>query len=97
MENWNKGIFHYLYQFGGLKKWLTTFVEARGSGRIAPEASAGFPLGHEEPRSFPPEEAGGVFPAPPAKKSAPYDSKRAAQAPGPWISSAFRLHLFSKS
>ncbi|MBM4331494.1 MAG: hypothetical protein FJ117_09785 [Deltaproteobacteria bacterium] len=39
---------------------------------------------------------GGVFPAPPAKKSAPYDSKRAAQAPGPWIPSDLRPHLFSK-
>ncbi|MBM4331950.1 MAG: hypothetical protein FJ117_12155 [Deltaproteobacteria bacterium] len=55
-----------------------------------------FPLGHEEPRSIPPEEAGGVFPAPSAKKSAPYDSKRAAQAPGPWILSDLTPHLFSK-
>ena len=74
------------YQFSGLKSGFTTFVEARGPGQIAPEASAGFPLGHEEPRAFPPKEAGGVFPAPPAKKSAPYDSPpkaEAAQAPGP--------------
>jgi len=85
--------FKYAYQFSG----LTAFVEARGSGRTAPEASAGFPLGHEEPCAFPPEEAGGVFPAPLAKKSVPYDSKRAAQAPGPWIPSVFKLHLFSKS
>jgi len=75
---------------------LTAFVEARGLGRIAPEVSAGLPLGYEEPRAFPPEEAGGVFPAPPAKKSAPYDSKRAVQAPGPWIPSALTPHLFSK-
>ncbi|MBM4332986.1 MAG: hypothetical protein FJ117_17530 [Deltaproteobacteria bacterium] len=47
-------------------------------------------------RSFPPEEAGGVFPAPPAEKSAPYDYKRAAQAPGPWIPSDLTPHLFSK-
>ncbi|MCX5914534.1 MAG: hypothetical protein NTV04_21690, partial [Deltaproteobacteria bacterium] len=33
---------------------------------------------------FPPEEAGGIFPAPAPEKSAPYDSKRAGLAPGPW-------------
>ena len=52
-------------------------------GRIAPEASAGFPLDHEEPRAFPPEEAGGVFPASSAKKSAPYDSNPAEAGPDP--------------
>ena len=68
------------------KSGFTTFVEARGPGRNAPEASAGFPLGHEEPRVSPPEEAGGIFPAPLAKKSVPYDSPpkaESAQAPGP--------------
>jgi len=89
--SWKKGI-----SLAFCKSDLTAFVEARGPGRSAPEASAGFPLDHEEPRAFPPDEAGGVFPAPSAKKSAPYDSKQAAQAPGPWIPSAFRLHLFSK-
>ncbi|MBM4332903.1 MAG: hypothetical protein FJ117_17100 [Deltaproteobacteria bacterium] len=39
---------------------------------------------------------GGVFPAPPAKKATPYGSKRAAQAPGPWIPSDLTPHLFSK-
>ena len=52
-------------------------------GRIAPEASAGFPLDHEEPRGFPSEEAGGVFPAPFTKKSAPYDSNPAEAGPDP--------------
>jgi len=65
------------------KSGFTTFVEARGPGRNAPEASAGFPLSYEEPRSFPPEEAGGLFPAPPAKKSAPYDSNPAEAGPDP--------------
>jgi len=75
---------------------FTTFVEVRGPGRIAPEASAGFELGHDEPHAFPPEEAGGVFPAPSSKKSAPHDSKRSAQAPGPWIPLVLTLYLFSK-
>ena len=51
--------------------FITTFVETRGSGRNAPEASAGFPFPREDPRVFPPQEAEGGFPAPPAEKSAP--------------------------
>jgi hypothetical protein len=90
-------ILNFYISLAILKNDLTAFVEARGFGRNAPEASAGFPLGHEEPRTFPQEEAGGVSPAPSAKKSAPYDSKRAAQAPGPWIPSTPTPNLFSKS
>jgi len=76
---------------------VTAVVEARGPGRNAPEASAGFPLGHEDPRVFPPEGVGGIFPAHPTEKSAPYDSKRTVQAPGPWNPLALAPHLFSKS
>jgi hypothetical protein len=59
-------------------------VGARGPERNAPEASVGLALGYEEKSSIPPEEAGGIFPAPSTEKSAPYDSKRAGLAPGPW-------------
>jgi len=41
-----------------LKKGIKAFVEGRGLGRNAPEASVGVPLGHEDKRYFPPEEAG---------------------------------------
>jgi len=41
-----------------LKKGIKAFVKGRGLERNAPEASVGFPLGHEDRRSFPPEEAG---------------------------------------
>jgi len=41
-----------------VKKWYKPFVEGRGLERNAPEASVEFPLGHEDRRSFPPEEAG---------------------------------------
>jgi len=76
---------------------VTAFVEARGPGRNAPKASAGLPLGYEDPRVFPPEGAGGIFPAQPPEKSAPYDSKRAVQEPGPWNPLARAPYLFSKS
>jgi len=59
-------------------------VGARGPERNAPEASVGFPLGYGDQSLIPPEKAGGIFPAPSTKKSAPYDSKRADLAPGPW-------------
>src|SRR4030042_1666601 len=58
MDCCEPGNFPPRYQFSG----LTAFVEARGSGRNAPEASAGFPVGHEEPRAFPPKDAGGASP-----------------------------------
>jgi hypothetical protein len=76
-----------VFQFNGLKKWVTAWVEARGPGRNAPEASVGLTFGNENPSVFPPKEAGGVFPAPSTQKSAPHESKRAARPPGlgcPW-------------
>jgi len=45
---------------------------------------------------FPPEEAGGICPAPSTKKSAPYDSKRAVLAPGPWKHLAVTTLLFKE-
>jgi|GEM_PF-2563320 len=86
-----------MYQFSGLKKRVTALVEARGPGRNAPEASVGLTLGHENHSVFPPKEAGGAFPAPSTEKSAPYDSKRAAQASGPWNPLALMTLFFSKS
>jgi len=44
------------------KKGIKEFVEGRGLERNAPEASVGFPLGHEDKSLFPPEEAGGSCP-----------------------------------
>ncbi len=85
------------YQFRVLKKGGNTSVWARGPGRNAPEASVGFPLVPEDKSSFPPEEAGGIFPAPSTEKSAPYDSKRAGLAPGPWNPLAPPTHLSSKN
>ena len=85
------------YQFGVLKKGVAASVGARGPGRNAPEASVGFPLAPEDKSSFPPEEAGGIFPAPSTEKSAPYDSKRAGLAPGPWNPLALVTHLSSKN
>jgi hypothetical protein len=46
---------------------------------------------------FPTEEAGGIFPAPSTEKSAPYDSKRAGLAPGPWKHLAPKKHLFQRT
>ena len=46
---------------------------------------------------FPPERAGGIFPALSTEKSAPYDSKRAGLAPGPWKHLALTTLLFSKN
>jgi hypothetical protein len=51
----------------------------------------------EEKSSFPPEEAGGISPAPSTEKSAPYDSKRAGLPPGPWNHLALLTHLSSKN
>jgi hypothetical protein len=76
---------------------VTASVGARGPERNAPEASVGLPLDPEDPRVFPPEGAGGIFPAQPPEKSTPYDSKRAGQAPGPWNPLALTPYLFSKS
>jgi len=76
---------------------VTASIGARGPERNAPEASVGFPLGHEHKSSFPPEEAGGIFPARSTEKSAPYDSKRAGLAPGPWNPLAPASQLSSKS
>ena len=73
---------------------MTTSVGARGPGRNAPEASVGFPLVPEDQSLFPPEEAGGIFPAPSTEKSAPFDSKRAGLAPGPWNRLALTTLLF---
>ena len=75
---------------------VTASVGARGPERNAPEASAGLSLGHEDQSLFPPEEAGGIFPAPSTEKSAPHDSKRAGLAPGPWKHLALTTFLFSK-
>jgi len=75
---------------------VTASVGARGPERNAPEASVGQPLGHADPRLFPPEEAGSIFPAPSTKKSAPYDSKRAELAPGPWKHLALMTLLFQR-
>jgi len=86
----------FRYQFSGLKKRVTALVEARAPGRNAPEASVGLTLGHENPSVFPPKEAGGVFPAPSTQKSAPHDSKRATQTPGPWVPLAVTPRLFPK-
>jgi hypothetical protein len=72
-------------------------VWARGPGRNAPEASVGMPLISEDQSLFPPEEAGGIFPAPSTEKSAPYDSKRAGLAPGSWKHLALTTLLFSKN
>ena len=80
-----------------MKNGATTPVGARGPERNAPEASVGFPLGHEDKSLSPPEEAGGIFPAPSPKKSAPYDSKRAGLAPGPWKHLTLTTLLFSKN
>jgi hypothetical protein len=54
-------------------------------------------LGHGDQSLFPTEEAGGIFPAPSTEKSAPYDSKRAGLAPGPWKHLALMTLLFSKN
>ena len=72
-------------------------VWARGPGRTAPEASVGFPLVPKDQSLFPSEEAGGIFPAPSTEKSAPYDSKRAGLAPGPWNRLALMTNLSSKN
>ena len=72
-------------------------VRARGPERNAPEASVGLSLGHGQKSLFPPEEAGGIFSAPSTKKSAPYDSRRAGLAPGPWKHLALVTHLTSKN
>ena len=76
---------------------MTTSVGARGPERNAREASVGLPPGHEDQGLFPPEEAGGIFPAPSTKKSAPYDSKRAGLAPGPWKHLALTAILFHRT
>ena len=57
----------------------------------------GFPLPPEDQSSFPPEEAGRIFPAPSTEKSAPYDSKRSGLVPGPWNPLALETHLSSKN
>jgi hypothetical protein len=54
-------------------------------------------LGQGDQSLFPPEEAGGIFPALSTEKSAPYDSKRAGLAPGPWNPLALVEHLSSKN
>ena len=69
-------------------------VGARGPERNAPEASVGLPPGRGNQSLFPPEEAGGIFPALSTEKSAPYDSKRAGLAPGPWKHLAPKTLLF---
>jgi len=51
---------------------VTASVGARGAERNAPEASVGLPLGYGDQNLFPTEEAGGIFPGPSVKKSAPY-------------------------
>ena len=51
----------------------------------------------EDQSPVPTEEAGGIFPAPSTEKSAPYDSKRAGLAPGPWNPLALVIPLSSKS
>lgn len=76
---------------------MTTFGGVRGPERNAPEASVGLPLGEEDQSVFPPDEAGGIFPAPSLKKSAPYGSKRAGLAPGPWKHLALAPLPFSKN
>jgi len=78
------------------KNDVTTFIETRGTGRNAPEASAGVPFRFEDPQAFPPEEAGGIFPASRTENSPPYDSKRADQAPGPCIPLALVPLLFKE-
>jgi hypothetical protein len=87
-----KGISLEFFKNGG-----NASLGARGSGRNAPEASVGFPIVSEDKSSFPPEEAGGIFPAPSTEKSAPYDSKRAGLAPGPWNPLAQETNLSSKN
>jgi len=62
-----------------------------------PEAAVGFPLVPEDQSPVAPEEAGGIFPAPSTEKSAPYDSKRAGLAPGPWNPLALVIPLSSRS
>jgi len=79
------------------KNGVTASVGARGPERNAPEASVGLSLGHGDQSLFPPEEAGGSFPDPSTKKSAPYGSKRAGLAHGPWNHLAFMALLFSKN
>jgi hypothetical protein len=79
------------------KNGVSASVGARGPERNAPEASVGFPLIPEDKSLFPPEEAGGIFSAPSTKKSAPYGSKRAGLAPGPWKHWVLRTLSFSKN
>src|SRR4030042_3060883 len=80
-----------------LKNRGNASVWVRGPGRNAPEASVGLPLVSEDESSFPPEEAGGIFPAPSTEKYAPYDSKRGGLAPEPWNLLALVLRLSSKN
>ena len=76
---------------------VTAPVWARGPDRNAPEASVGLPLGHGDQSLIPPERAGGLFPAPSTKKSAPYDSKRADPDAGPWKHWAFTTLHFQRT
>jgi len=75
---------------------VTASVGARGPERNAPEASAGPAFCLNDQSLFPPEEAGGIFPALSTEKSAPHDSKRAGLAPGLWNHLALTTFLFSK-
>jgi len=76
--------------FSGLKKKVTAFVEARGPGRNAPEASAGLPLGHENHRVFPPKGAGISSPPNPGRNQRlmipipPLAGPRAMEPLGPY-------------
>jgi len=75
---------------------VTASVGAQGPPWAAPEASAGLAFCLEDQSLFPPERAGGIFPAPSPEKLAPHDSKRSDPAPWPWNPFALMIHLFSK-
>ena len=92
------GSFHHLYQFRVLKKWRDRY--GRGPGAGAEPAGS---IGRAVPWPWPKEPVssgggGGYFlPAPSTKKSAPYDSRRAGLAPGPWKHLALVTHPTSKN
>ena len=86
----------YSYQFGVLKKWCNRLCWGPGA-RTERAGSIG------RVSSWPRRQklvssggGGGIFPAPSPKKSAPYDSKRAGLAPGPWKHLTLTTLLFSK-
>jgi len=86
------------YPFRVLEKWREGLSLGPGA-RPERAGSIGWVAPYlRDQSSFPPKEAGGIFPAPSTEKSAPYDSNPAfGGTPGPWNPLALETHLSSKN